>query len=161
MGDESSRSDSEVSVASGLRQLPSGKYGGKSYAEVFDLDANYCEWVVGTAFQTDPAPPARWLTAWFPFIAYVQHRWLHKDITVRGRRGCLEGNVFAITGLPAEAHRSALEELVVFFGGEVTSGVRERTTTLVMCSHGQVGESKLATAHERRLPVMSAAELLE
>jgi hypothetical protein len=157
------------SVISGNKVLGGGKYPDKTYAEVFKNDPLYCKWIVewGT---TECSKRDGWQ---WPFIVYVQHRWLTGDyeppvskIELTAQRMCLEGASFAITGRTVEMPRHILEELICFFGGRVSTSLSSKTTYLIVGEPHFGGASletgaKYAKAVQLDVPRLKVAELLE
>merc|ERR1719377_51391 len=100
-----------------------------TYADVLQHDPSYCKWVVDWGIsQCTQRGGWQW-----PFIAYVQHRWLMdcsqppEGVRVSAKKDCLDGASFAITGKPAEMPRHVLEEVILFFGGKVVQTVSQNT----------------------------------
>lgn len=160
-----------ASLASGKRALDGGEFRDMTYADVFEQHPQYCKWVVEWGV-TQCAQRSGWQ---WPFIAYVQHRWLMGDLQpppetfrITAKRHCLEGASFAITALPGEMRRHVLEELIGFFKGKVVSAVTSNTTYLIVGKKyidGQAVEAgsteKRAKARQHDIPLLTVAELLD
>jgi len=157
----------EPTVTSGTKLVGGAKYADKTYAEVYESDQTYCRFVVERALsQVDVSGGWEW-----PFIAYVQHRWLMggslpgEMFKLTAASGCLDGASFAITGLPTELKRNHLEEMIFFFGGVVRTSVSSKTTYLIQAGKNIDGKSadsgaKYSKALEHGTHIISVQELI-
>jgi len=155
------------SVSSGLKRLGGGKHAESTYAEVFESEPRYCKFVVEHGLSE--AGTKAW---YWPFIAYVQQRWLldralpPQTFKCTGKKGCLEGASYAVSGTPAEMSRLALEELISFFGGRVASAVSSKTSYLVVAGKGMDGRAaeegaKYRKAEQHNIPKISVEDFLK
>jgi len=152
-------------VSSGMKSLGGGKYADSTYADVFENDPNYCKFVVEYGLSETNTKAWYW-----PFIAYVQQRWLLGHLPPEmfkwtGKKGCLQGASYAITGMPSEMTRLTLEALIDFFGGRVLSAVSGKTSYLIVCGKGTNGRAaetgaKYQKAQQLGIPIIRVADLL-
>jgi len=155
-------------VSSGKKVLGGGKFADKTYAEVFEADPHYCQWLVNASVN-ESTQRIGWQ---WPFVTYVQNRWLDGGVPppapvhVTAQKGCLASVSIAITGTPSEMQRHVLEELIVFFGGRVVSSVTSKTTYVIVGNKhlgGQPPESgaKYSKAKQLNVPFLKVSDLLD
>lgn len=77
----------------------------------------------------------------------------------KGAPGCLKGKTFVMTGILDSLERDTAEDLIVKYGGRVTSAVSRKTTYLIVGV--DPGESKTKQADKLRIPMIEEDGLLD
>jgi len=132
-----------------------GKHQGKTFAEIYSEDPQYCRWACKTALTESSSSMTT-------FAAYVQHRWLLAihDLLKQARPDSLKGQQLAVTGEPEELSRSIIEDLIPLLGGKVLRSKVSGATGIVAGSKLWNGEgvdqsAKMQEAKSAKVPVLS------
>jgi len=157
--------EDDNTVMSGMKSLGFGKHAENTWAEVFENEPNYCNWLVDSSMASTKSSGGSWA-----FIAYVLHRRLvggsltPTKVSVTAQKNCLFGCSFAITGTLVEMPRPFFEELIIFFGGRVVTAVSSNTNYLIVGGSALFKVescAKYSKAKQLDIPTVTVAQVLE
>ncbi|CAE7026736.1 unnamed protein product [Symbiodinium natans] len=165
-GLQSQATEATFNLASGQHRMRVGKYKGKTFAEIYAEDPQYCKWACDIALTGENTNDSLKV-----FAAFVQHRWLLavRDLCRQARPNSLRSQRLAVTGQPDEITRELLEGFIRILGGEVVSqvspGSKPPATGVVVAGSTLYGgkpvqeSSKLEKAAAAGVPVMTMEDL--
>ncbi|CAJ1364184.1 unnamed protein product [Effrenium voratum] len=114
------------------------KYQGKTFADIYQEDPQYCRWACDVALKGNSSDAMK------IFAAYVQHRWLLalNNLLKHAQPNSLTGHSLATTGENDELMRSVIESYIRILGGNVSRRLSD-ATALAAASQPNLGEYRV------------------
>ncbi|CAJ1459437.1 unnamed protein product [Effrenium voratum] len=115
-------------LAEGQAKMKIGKYQGKTFADIYQEDPQYCRWACDVALKGNSSDAMK------IFAAYVQHRWLLalNNLLKHAQPNSLTGHSLATTGENDELMRSVIESYIRILGGNVSRRLSDATALVTL-----------------------------